>query len=226
MLGPRMLMKSHISQRGSWCLLATLALWTSFSTAYAAGTPASSVSIGAINGSSRMNDIPPRLQWEANYGYCGETALISAGLYYGQYASQFDTRAIASPGIKQSRRGSQLLLGVSDEAVAAHMRLKAVAWDSVTTQNADKFLAWVKGNVLSGYPVIIGVYENFSKFDDSEDEDAGDNEYDHIVPVIGISSTKPVTHPTAYYAEDVVTFSDNGLWSPDGHSAYIYRSKF
>ena len=190
-------------------------------------SPPSSADRSAINNSSRMNDIPPRLQWEANYGYCGETALISAGLYYGQYASQFDTRAIASPGIKQSRRGSQLLLGVNDEAAAAHVHLKAVEWDSsVTTTNANNFLAWVKGNVVSGYPVIIGVYENFSKFDDSEDEDAGDNEYDHIVPVIGVSSAKPGTQPAAYDADDVVTLSDNGLWSPDGQPAFIYRFKF
>lgn len=43
---------------------------------------------------SRKNNIPPRHQWEANYGYCGEVSLISAGLYYGQYVSQYDARAI------------------------------------------------------------------------------------------------------------------------------------
>ena len=32
-------------------------------------------------------DIPPRFQWNANNGYCGETAFISVGLYYGQYCS-------------------------------------------------------------------------------------------------------------------------------------------
>ncbi|MCX7218504.1 MAG: hypothetical protein NTY70_06060, partial [Burkholderiales bacterium] len=28
--------------------------------------------------------IPPRHQWNVNYGYCGEVSFISAGLYYGQ----------------------------------------------------------------------------------------------------------------------------------------------
>ncbi len=32
-------------------------------------------------------DIPPRFQWNANNGYCGEVSFISAGLYYGQYCS-------------------------------------------------------------------------------------------------------------------------------------------
>nr|BFE98155.1 hypothetical protein GCM10020185_86910 [Pseudomonas brassicacearum subsp. brassicacearum] len=54
----------------------------------------------------------------------------------------------------------------------------------------------------------------------------GDGEYDHIVPVIGVSSTKPVTQPATYYADDVITFSDNGLWSPNGKPAYLYRFKF
>ena len=42
--------------------------------------------------------IPPRRQWEGNGGYCGETVMISAGLYYGQYVSQYDARAFASDG--------------------------------------------------------------------------------------------------------------------------------
>ena len=34
-------------------------------------------------------DMPPRLQWNTNYGYCGEVSLISAGLFFGQYCSQY-----------------------------------------------------------------------------------------------------------------------------------------
>lgn len=46
--------------------------------------------------------LPPRLQWEHNGGYCGEVSMIVAGLYYGQYLSQYDVRAIASPGMPQN----------------------------------------------------------------------------------------------------------------------------
>src|SRR5262249_61085678 len=37
-----------------------------------AGTPAVAPAV--------HNDIPPRLQWNATFGYCGETSFISAGL--------------------------------------------------------------------------------------------------------------------------------------------------
>ncbi|OPA84019.1 hypothetical protein BFW87_29415 [Pseudomonas fluorescens] len=172
------------------------------------------------------NDIPPRLQWTANHGYCGEVAFISAGLYYGQYVSQYDARALASPGVDQSSANSQLLPGVNDAAAAARMHLQAQPWNSTSTPNANAFLTWVKGNVLAGYPVIIGVYENMHAFEGTDDAEAGDPQYDHIVPVIGVSSKYPLTSPPHYYADDVLTLSDNGLWSPDGAPVYRYNFPF
>lgn len=40
-------------------------------------------------------DIPPRLQWPNNNGYCGETAVQSIYLYYGSYISEIQVRNIA-----------------------------------------------------------------------------------------------------------------------------------
>lgn len=56
----------------------------------------------------------PRFQWNANSGYCGETAFISAGMRFGQYTSQWTARSLASPGVDQWKPSSQLLLGVND----------------------------------------------------------------------------------------------------------------
>jgi len=171
----------------------------------------------------KANDIPPRLQWTANFGYCGEVSLISAGLYYGQYVSQYDARAIASKKTDQSKEGSQLLLGVNDAYAASQMHLNAIQWKSASTANPNNFLAWVKENVALGYPVIISVFENRHSFDGSNDENAGDAEYDHIVQVTGVSSKHPLSKPSVYDADDVITLSDNGLWSPTGQPAYVYR---
>lgn len=172
---------------------------------------------------SRKNNIPPRHQWEANYGYCGEVSLISAGLYYGQYVSQYDARAIASKNTDQSREGSQLLLGVNDAHAAAQMHLKIAQWNGGA--GPESFLAWVRDKVASGYPVAMSVYKNARSFEESDEPDAGDKEYDHIVMVTGVSSKHPFK-PSAYHSDDVITFSDNGLWSPDGEPDFIYKSSF
>jgi hypothetical protein len=42
------------------------------------------------------SNIPDRLQWLHNDGYCGEVSLIMAGLKYGQYHSQYDAREISA----------------------------------------------------------------------------------------------------------------------------------
>lgn len=170
------------------------------------------------------NDIPPRLQWMFNYGYCGETSVISAGLYYGQYLSQYDARSIANPGVPQSLSSSQLLLTQNAARAARHMHLRALTWTSADRSSAD-FLTWVKRNVTQGYPVAIGIYTNEYYFYNKHDPNAGDPSYDHIVPVVAVSS-------------DSLTFSDNGLNDPNtgpigphpGHwrplSKYLYTYAF
>src|SRR5687768_3243717 len=87
------------------------------------------------------NGITPRLQWNENDGYCGETSFISAGMHFGQYCSQFTARGIASPGVPQSDPASQLLLGVNDVSAARKMRLQASAFYNPVQRSTKEFLA-------------------------------------------------------------------------------------
>lgn len=162
------------------------------------------------------NDIPARVQWNANYGYCGEVSFVQAGMYYGQYVSQFDARSLASPGGAQNREDSQLLVGVNDVAAAARMHLTASAWTPQRTPDPALFLAWVKGNVARGYPVVTGVYTNNYKFDGSTDPSAGYSEYDHIVTVTGVASRTTIGNPATYAADDTITIEDHGIWNDPG----------
>ncbi len=177
----------------------------------------------AVERYAQDNDIPPRHQWEANYGYCGEVSLISAGLYYGQYVSQYDARAIASKNADQSAEESQFLLGVNDAYAASQMHLKAKRWNGSSL--SENFLTWVKKEVAAGYPVIIGVFKNAGSFEESNEPGAGDEHYDHIVLVTGVSS-KHAFEPPAYYADDIITFTDHGLWSPADKPKFLYTSNF
>jgi hypothetical protein len=156
----------------------------------------------------KRNDIPPRYQWNHNYGYCGEVSMISAGLYYGQYLSQYDARAAASHA-PQSRYRSQLLLGVNAMRAASRMHLAAVRWDNPSRDESAQFLAWVKEHVMQGEPVAIGIYMNQFRFYHNRDPWAGSPQYDHIVPVIGVSS-------------DQIMFSDNGEWGSLHHAQYFF----
>ena len=172
--------------------------------------------------------LPPRLQWNANFGYCGETAFISAGLNYGQYISQYDARAIASNNARQYLESSQLLLGVNDVATAKAMHLTAVAFNTAKQPTATAFLTWVKSNVIAGYPVVMGVFTNESRFYGTTNLNAGDTEYDHIVVATSITSTHALTGPVKYYSDDVITFNDNGLWTgtPNGQPQNVFSYPF
>jgi hypothetical protein len=185
------------------------------------------VSIAAASGAVRSlhewrNDIGPRYQWNHNYGYCGEVSEISAGLYYGQYLSQYDARATADHA-PQNRYRSQLLLGVNALRAAENMHLRAIARTGKFDRSPDDFLEWVKENVLLGRPVAIGIYMNQFRFYGNRNPNAGSPQYDHMVPVIGIGSSHP-RDENGYFPDDAITFSDNGEWSSSRRDAQYYFS--
>ena len=177
---------------------------------------------------SVVNPLPPRIQWNANYGYCGETSFVSAGLLSGQYLSQYDARAIASNNARQNLSSSQLLLGVNDVAAAKAMHLVATPFNTATQTSTAAFLTWVKSNVIAGYPVVMGVFMNQSRFYGDKNVNAGDTEYDHIVVATGITSSHPLTGPAVYYADDIITFNDNGLWTGTayGQPQNVFKCSF
>jgi hypothetical protein len=163
------------------------------------------------------NNISIRNQWVNNGGYCGEVCLISAGLKYGQYISQYDAREATSK--KGSQVEKELLLGVNDAYAAAQMHLKAEIWNK--DKSTEKFLRWVKRNVTEGFPVAIGVFMNANRFYSDTRPNAGDDEYDHIVPVIRFDSNYPLTSDR-YYGDDTITFSDNGIWQEKDKRPFLF----
>lgn len=156
--------------------------------------------------------MPARFQWNANYGYCGETSFIAAGMMFGQYTSQWTARALASPGKPQTWVYSQLLLGTNpgtghqNSLIAAEaMKLDAVSIDQVETSD---FISEIKAGVAAGDAVVIGVYENSTYLPDV----AASDTYDHIVPVMGFGSNSPISTTTSEPG-DTIQISDNALYS-------------
>lgn len=172
----------------------------------------------------------PRLQWNANSGYCGETSFICAGLNFGQYCSQWTARKLfirefmraypGDPPLEQYESDSQLMVGDphgADVRTATEMRLRASEFDYGTQESTEQFIVWMKRNLMAGHVPIIGVFNNGIALGEWTGRDDGDPEYDHIVPVLGWASDSPLEQfADRYLAEDVITLSDNGLYGPCG----------
>lgn len=177
--------------------------------------------VTSVFANTQSNDIASRLQWMNNSGYCGEVALICAGLYYGQYVSQYDLRALVTDDQTQG----SLLLGENDNLAAKKLHLQHEAWNTDDEQNTDQFLIWLKQKIVNGNPVAIGVYANQYLFYGTTDPKAGDPDYDHIVSVMNLTTNHPLDDPT-YYGDDQVGFSDNGLWENQNTPVYYFIYAF
>lgn len=164
-------------------------------------------SAAPVSGYEWRLDIPARFQVENNYGYCGEVSFIEAGLYYGQYFSQYDMRKLSAAASRvttniQSDQNSQLLLGVNDAQVASAIKLNYALYASgndCSSGHSSRGLAWIKSQVQMGFPTVIGVYYNGASYSD----------YDHIVTVTQVNSA---FNDTAYYASDILKLEDHGAW--------------
>jgi hypothetical protein len=153
--------------------------------------------------------ISQRKQWNANYGYCGETSFITSLMYYGGYMSQYDMRELAMSLMtkkpkNQTVESSQLLLNSSmiytKVADALHF-----SYEKYTGNSPDDFVQWIKKHTDNMIPVIIGVYESNAIL---EDKNSGDDTYDHIVSALSVN-------------DNMVTICDNGLYTPDNIPQYI-----
>jgi hypothetical protein len=170
------------------------------------------------------SEVVPRIQWNANSGYCGETSFICAGLNFGQYCSQWTARTLASDR-PQYQADSQLLLGTGlDVRAAMEMRLNASEFPGGSNVSTPEFLVWIKSHLIQGHVPVIGVFNNVNILGESL---PGDSQYDHIVPIVGWESESPMEDGGVhYYGSDIITLSDNGLYGPIGeppHYPLLFR---
>ncbi|UJR19564.1 hypothetical protein I4U23_022694 [Adineta vaga] len=124
------------------------------------------------NKKRQILDIAPRKQWENGHGYCGETSIQSIGLYYGCWISQQLVRSI--------NQGEYLITDDgNDEATLTRLHFDFERWPF---EHKDKpqyknHCLWLKNHLIEGHPCIITVFLDYDEKDD---------DYDHIMPAIGI----------------------------------------
>ncbi len=170
---------------------------------------------------SYHSELKPRFQWNANDGYCGETAFISIGLKWGQYISQWQARRLAwskevrtkmDQGDKNSQHTNktapyyQLLLGVNGTDAAKNMQLNAKRIHMGGKRNPLVFLSKIQSHLNKKHDLIIGIFDSL--------EGGGDDTYDHIVPVLSAQSEHSLSKLSRKdIRNNRITFSDNGLVS-------------
>lgn len=148
-------------------------------------------------------DVPPRLQWgwEAGLsGYCGETSIQSAGLFFGNYISQEQVRYAGG--------NKEVLLDVNLHTAADNLGLAYDKWTpmqfnqtgmfGVGYARASSFPVWTKNHLDAQHPVIVGLFEKQPK---------GDADYDHIAPMIGYDMNKFVLYYNDLYLSTTRTMS-------------------
>lgn len=141
-------------------------------------------------------DIPPRLQWDDNSGYCGEVSIQSIALFYGTYISQYRVRAIIDPTQQQDT-----LVPYNSGPIFDALRLNYTSWNSNSaTPQYQPFLVWIKGHLAQNHPVIFDVFI----------KGLNDPDYDHIITATGFTSTDTTT----YQAADTLVFNDNYAATP------------
>jgi hypothetical protein len=90
-------------------------------------------------------------------GYCGETSIQSAGLFFGNW--------ISSERVRYAGGNAEVLVDVNAHTAATALKFTIARWNSGAKkpQNAA-FVAWVKSQLAAGYPVVGAVYSAQGSF--------------------------------------------------------------
>ena len=188
--------------------------------------------------------VTPFYQWENNNGYCGEVAIMEAGLSNGQWMSQYNARLVCGTGLSQSGPNgfcaehevpdfnAQVLIESPDTGVSgpnryadaatciSNSRLHATTYDYTVQQPGmagyENYMRWIKGEVMRGHQVGIALLDG-----------GGDPQEDHEVSVIkigtnhclrlGANRTCAEFDNSRYYDDDVLYIEDHGAdtaWPP------------
>lgn len=128
------------------------------------------------NAKSKILNIKPRRMmgwglWASTMlGYCGESSLQMAAIYFGNYISQEQIVKAA---------GGSFMIGVNDNVCFPNLHMNWEFWPNIFGPGGPsiyEILQYVKTQVDKNIPIILGLYVN---------EDGGDKSFDHQCLAIG-----------------------------------------
>lgn len=166
------------------------------------------------------SQLPARLQWLPNSGYCGEVSLVMATLKKGgAYYSQYDARAISAVIKKDAQVKHFYLVGENDQRASDLLKMTYDEFDNSGSPDPKRYMSWIKKTVRAGHAVTITVFMNHKMFYGVDKDDAGEADYDHIVSMTRIESNYD---DDLYHDDDLYTMEDHGLYAPDWNAQYYF----
>jgi len=149
---------------------------------------------GAENAKKVLLDIPGRQMWgwgPGKSGYSGSCTTQMVGIYFGNYVSQDQVRAIAG--------GDEILIEKNLLTALASFQYNFTAFESTKKEQYKNFIIWLKSNLDMGHPVIVGVF-----WKGPTSSHRANGMYDHIIPIVGYSSQDVVR----YHDDDIIYWYD------------------
>uniref|UniRef100_A0A0G4I617 Uncharacterized protein n=1 Tax=Chromera velia CCMP2878 TaxID=1169474 RepID=A0A0G4I617_9ALVE len=166
--------------------------------------------------------IQERIQWDEAFGYCGETALQTAALYWGTYVSAWTVRDMYSvylywmsetEGVLSQRSWhSQYLIRTRNDPVASALRLQHFPFmtQRYIRPQYQSFMQWMKAWILAGGLVIFALFVKGYE----------DDEYDHIALAFGVQEGDGEADERGFNENDTL------LWNPLQEGAGTTRAAY
>ena len=172
--------------------------------------------------SKRLSGVVPRRQWvDSEGGYGGASAIQAIALTHGSWISQALVRkAAADGGGHDSPKLGYEILHTNIAGALSKLKLTSEVFGSDSYPQWRPFLAWLKGHLAVGTPVVWFVMTQGGAHDAYGLANAT---YDAAQPVFGVYSRHALTNASAVYVDDVLV---HGAVPPRLHVFLLRRSPF
>jgi hypothetical protein len=144
---------------------------------------------------------------DKSVGWCGETGIQMAMLYYGKYASQESINQAGRPDHPE-------LYSYNIDIALKTLSISHITWNP-STGDIVEFIAWIKAQLHQGHPILCGV-----KIYPDEHPDWS---LDHFVLVVGYDERGLIINTNVdMHGQQLISYEQLS----SGQEGYSFQNKF
>jgi len=162
---------------------------------------------------TKILELPPRQQWNADGGFCGALSIQQAALGVGAWISQDMVRKANTHGEGHGKPslGYEVLPSNVQETVT-NLKLDGQEWDyNQPKPQAKAFKVFIKQHLTKGHPIVWFPICKGDSHDPYTDDIPNGGAYDHVETMWGIGSNHPLDTATVYDDDWILHGSDQDL---------------